>query len=136
MVYYEWNGTDYRNVMISRVSWWPIDCLILDPNCHLVILVHRILLACCLLVIIILILIIHYRCVSIVTLQHTQHNNSYQDSFKSISTAKIENFQCAGSPTLIQQYIQRNILFSIVIVLITTIWYILIIYICIEIYCI
>ncbi|CAL8332712.1 unnamed protein product [Gadus morhua 'NCC'] len=34
---------------------------ITDPNCHLVILVHRILLACFLLVIIILILIIHYR---------------------------------------------------------------------------
>ncbi|CAL8271425.1 unnamed protein product [Boreogadus saida] len=31
------------------------------PNCHLVILVHRILLACFLLVILILILIIHYR---------------------------------------------------------------------------
>ncbi|CAL8332697.1 unnamed protein product [Gadus morhua 'NCC'] len=34
---------------------------ITDPNCHLVILVHRILLACFLFVIIILILIIHYR---------------------------------------------------------------------------
>ncbi|XP_030224838.1 uncharacterized protein LOC115552679 [Gadus morhua] len=34
---------------------------ITDPNCHLVILVHRILLACFLVVIIILILIIHYR---------------------------------------------------------------------------
>uniref|UniRef100_A0A8C5FGK0 Ig-like domain-containing protein n=1 Tax=Gadus morhua TaxID=8049 RepID=A0A8C5FGK0_GADMO len=43
---------------------------ITDPNCHLVILVHRILLACFLFVIIILILIIHYRLVSIVTLQH------------------------------------------------------------------
>ena len=54
-------------------------CLFLDPNCHLVILVHRILLACFLLVILILILIIQYRLVSIVILQHVHtFNTSYQ----------------------------------------------------------
>ena len=115
----ECNGTDYRKNMISTDSWCPIvDCLILDPNHHLVILVHRIMLCCCLLVIMILILIIHYRFVSIITLLHIQHQNSYQDSFKSIPSTLIEKFQCAGSPSVIQQYILIwIILFFIVILL-------------------
>ena len=104
-----------KNTLSSKASRWPIvDYLILEPYRHLVISVHRIVLACCLLVIIILILIIHYRCVSIVTLQHTQHQSSYQDRFKSIPTAQIERSQCAGSRALIQQ----NISFTIAIVVI------------------
>ena len=92
--------------MIPTDSWCPIvDCLILDPNHHLAILVHRIMLACCLLVIMILILIIHSRFVSIIMLQHTQNNSSYQDLFKSIPPTLMEKFHCAGSSKLIWQYI-------------------------------
>ncbi|XP_059919694.1 uncharacterized protein LOC132466449 isoform X2 [Gadus macrocephalus] len=55
-----------------------------DPNHNLAIFEYRMMLACCLLVILILILIMQYRFVSIITPQHIQNKNSYQDRFKSI----------------------------------------------------